>query len=190
MQAKKRLLIVEDNKAFSEVLAEGFKAEGFTAVSAYSSDEAYAALNGGKFSAVVLDWNLSESHQGEATAKGVLKKCKDLYPYLPVIAVSGFVEVDVRDDALLNGADSFLAKPFGIELLITHVKRWTDRVAAVDERLWPTDITNVRPLDEVQRKYVLRVLKLTGENVSRAADILKIHRHTVTSIKATKQERE
>jgi DNA-binding NtrC family response regulator len=156
---------------------------------AHSSNEAYAALSSGGFAAVVLDWNLSNSHRGEATAKGILKKYKELYPHLPVIVVSGFADVDVRNDALHNGADSFLAKPFGLELLITHVKRWTERVAAVDESLWPTNITNVRPLDEVQRRYVLRVLSLTGENVSRAAEVLKIHRHTVASIKATRKER-
>jgi DNA-binding NtrC family response regulator len=186
MNVKKRILIVEDSKDFSAVLTEGFRSENFATVSAYSSDDAYAALRSGGFAAVVLDWNLSDSHRGEPTAKGILKSCKELYPHVPLIVVSGFADVDVRNDALHNGADSFLAKPFGVELLLAHVKRWIKRVAAIDESLWPSEITDVRPLAEVQRKYVLRVLNLTEENVSRAAEVRKIHRHTVTSIKAAR----
>lgn len=186
MRAKKRMLIVEDDEAFSAVLVDGFEAEDFIVDTARCSDEAYAMLDTGSFSIIVLDWNLINSHRGEATSKGVLKKCKRLYPHVPVVVISGFNTIDVRNDAIQNGADSFLGKPFGVELLISHAKQWIERVAAVDEHLWPIDIAGVLPLNEVQRKYVLRVLKLTGENVSRAAEALKIHRHTVASIKAAK----
>ncbi|HVM62765.1 MAG TPA: response regulator [Verrucomicrobiae bacterium] len=186
MREKKRVLIVEDDRSYSAALVETFNTTSFSAFAAYSSDEAYDALSKGGFSAIVLDWSLSNSHRGEATAKGILKKCKELLPHLPVIVLSGFAGIDVRNDALQNGADSFLTKPISLELLTTHVNRWVERVAAVEEGLWPTEVANARPLDEVERRYVLRVLSLTGENVSRAAKTLQIHRHTVASIKAAK----
>lgn len=179
-----QILIVEDDQVYLDLLT-GVLNVDFAVIPARSSAEACNLLADGRFSLVLLDWNLSK-HRGsveeDPTGSGVLKRCREIDPHLPVVVMSGLLSVDVRHDAILNEADSFLQKPFSLTLLARHVSRWIERTEAADKDFRLRNEADILPLKEIQRKYVHRVVEMLGGNVSCAAEKLNVHRNTVSSI--------
>jgi DNA-binding response OmpR family regulator len=130
------VLIVEDDATLLDVLSIQLREAGLNVVTAASSGEACGLLERDKFSLVLLDWNLSAKKTGseeDLTGKTVLKFCRAIAPLMPVIVMSGETAFDVRTDAVSNEADSFLAKPFSMNLLVAHVSRWLKRQESTNQ---------------------------------------------------------
>ncbi len=187
LKGQKRILIVDDEQSILDILTQFLTSKNFLVTQALSSTEAYALLEHEVFSMVLLDWKLNGRGGGEHLAMGVLRKCRELYPNLPITVISGERCIDVASDAIRNGADAFIAKPFSLDVLDSHINMWIDRMDVISNQLYPHNEKDILPLEEVQRRYVLRAVELLGNNISRAAEKLKIHRHTASSIIATKQ---
>ena len=79
-------------------------------VPAASVAEALAALQNHRVALTVLDWGL------DRCGSEVLRESKTLYPQMPVIVMSGR-PYDVRTDAIVGQADTFLMKPFSATVL-------------------------------------------------------------------------
>lgn len=150
---------------------------GFKCVTAMSVDEACAKLSEREFDITLLDWML-----GSSSGRAVVELCRERHPLMPVIVISGAEEVDVRTDALMAEADSFLKKPFSAAELIKHLEWWLKRQKAVPTLSLPQHQEDVIPLHEFQRRYVSHVVTLCSKNLSLAAERLGLHRHTVGKI--------
>jgi DNA-binding NtrC family response regulator len=105
-----------------------------------------------------------------------------LDPWLPVIVWSGYDTMDVRTDAVLAEADSFLAKPFSLALLANHLRHWLNRARASQTPWKLTCAQDILPLEEVKRRYVVEAVRLMDGNVAAAARKLDLHRHTVAAL--------
>lgn len=124
------ILIVEDDAVFLNVLATELRSAGWDTIAAASATEACRLLESERVALVLLDWNLSNAgtSAGEKeTGSVVLRACRAVDPLIPVIVMSGERAFDVRTDAMLNDADSYLEKPFSMSLLVGHVARWLKR---------------------------------------------------------------
>jgi DNA-binding NtrC family response regulator len=122
------ILIVEDDEVFMNLLATELRGAGWDTLTATSAPEACRVLQQEHVSLVLLDWNLSKPGVPEReTGSVVLKTCRAVDPLIPVIVMSGERAFDVRTDAVLNDADSYLEKPFSMSLLVGHVSRWLKR---------------------------------------------------------------
>jgi two-component system, response regulator RegA len=179
-----RLLLVEDDQSQCDVYKAALESEHLTVVVARSSNDACALLENGNFHLTLLDWGLSECRKStneDPTGATVLKRCREIDPHLPVIVMSGLISVDVRSDSLLNQADSYLQKPFSMGLLWHHVSRWLERVNADKDQFRLRDETDILPLQELERRYVTRVLEILGGNISDTGRRLDLHRQTVTA---------
>ena len=124
------ILIVEDDETFLNAIATELRGAGWNVLMATSVADACSCLQRERVSLVLLDWNLSNAGnlgvQGE-TGSLVLKTCRQVDPSIPVIVMSGERAFDVRTDAVLNGADSYLEKPFSMSLLVGHVSHCLKR---------------------------------------------------------------
>lgn len=124
------ILIVEDDAVFLNALATELRGAGWDTLAAASATEACRVLQHERVSLVLLDWNLSNAGGSAAekeTGSVVLRACRAVDPLIPVIVMSGERAFDVRTDAVLNDADSYLEKPFSMSLLVGHVARWLKR---------------------------------------------------------------
>jgi two-component system, OmpR family, response regulator RegX3 len=113
-----RVLVVEDEKAIAEPLAEGLRREGFTVTVAGTAGEALAAAEA---DVVLLDLRLPD---GDG-----LDVCRELRARsdVPIIVVTARGEEVDRVVGLELGADDYVVKPFGIRELIARIRAVTRR---------------------------------------------------------------
>ena len=114
--AERHLLLVEDETALREVVAERLTDEGFRVQQAASGEEAVARLAEFAFDLVVTDLRLGGGIDGNR----VLDEARALYPDIIGIVVTGYGTVKDAVDAIKRGAADFITKPFQFDELL-HV---------------------------------------------------------------------
>jgi two-component system response regulator RegX3 len=123
-----RVLIVEDEEAFSDPLAFLLGKEGFTPVVAATGDAALAEFDQHGAEIVLLDLMLPGMPGTE-----VYKRLQARYPRVPVIMVTAKnAEVD-RVVGLELGADDYVTKPYSGRELIARIRAVLRRGAELGE---------------------------------------------------------
>jgi DNA-binding response OmpR family regulator len=112
-----RLLVVEDNLEFSELLVQGLRRAGYEADVFATAAEATSALITGSYGAVILDLGLPDE-DGLSVLRD-LRHRKDPVPLLVLTARGG---VHDRVLGLRSGADDYLVKPFAFEELLARLE--------------------------------------------------------------------
>lgn len=179
------LLVVEDDAGLLKILTEGLREAGFEVVGATAAAEAVEQVQQQTFSLVLLDWDLSRGQRrpdDPVTGATVLTACRERSPLMPVIVMSGQQAIDARTDALMAEADSFLAKPFNLALMIRHLRHWLARTRTAASGASPLNAAEILPFEEMKRRYVLNAVQATGGKVVEAARRLQLHRQTVAAI--------
>jgi DNA-binding response OmpR family regulator len=113
-----RVLIVDDERFFREMIGEALDKAGFAHGSAASGAEALAAAKDPQVGVVVLDIQLPDLNGIE-----VFRRLRDLRPDLRVIILSAHTEQEYVLEALRLGACDYLAKPIHEEELSLAVRR-------------------------------------------------------------------
>jgi two-component system, OmpR family, response regulator RegX3 len=113
-----RVLIVEDEDAIAEPLAEGLRREGFDVDRAATGAEALAA---GEADVVLLDLRLPDMD-----GLDVCRRIRE-HSAVPIIVVTARGEEADRVVGLELGADDYVVKPFGIRELIARIRAVTRR---------------------------------------------------------------
>jgi two-component system alkaline phosphatase synthesis response regulator PhoP len=112
-----RLLLVEDEGALADVLADNLREEGYDPVVARDGGEALAAWREGPFDLVVLDVMLPEM-DGVAVCRTRRAEGDDT----PVLFLSARGRPDERVEGLAAGGDDYLAKPFHLPEFLLRTK--------------------------------------------------------------------
>jgi DNA-binding NtrC family response regulator len=112
-----KVLIVDDEKGFLDVLAERMQSRGMEVTTATSAKEALQKLEGQTFDAIVLDLMMPEMGGIEA-----LQRIKDKSPDSEVILLTGQPSVSKGVEAMKLGASDFLIKPADINELTEKIK--------------------------------------------------------------------
>ena len=109
----KTVLIVEDDPAISDLIAEVLTAGGIQPIRAYSGSEALLVLQRRHPDLILLDLMLP-GISGEAVMERV--------PDIPVIIVSARGEIDDKVDLLRSGAADYITKPFDTRELLARIE--------------------------------------------------------------------
>jgi DNA-binding NtrC family response regulator len=112
-----KVLIVDDEKGFLDVLSERMQSRGMEVTTATSAKEALQKLEGQTFDAIVLDLMMPEMGGIEA-----LQRIKDKSPDSEVILLTGQPSVSKGVEAMKLGASDFLIKPADINELTEKIK--------------------------------------------------------------------
>ncbi len=118
----RRILIVDDDRAFRLSTAELLKQDGHDVEVAADAAEASRILEGGGFDLVIMD--LRMPGVDGVTAVEVLRT-RGLAA--PILMISGFGTIDSAVESLHRGADHFLSKPVDPDVLSAKVAELLDR---------------------------------------------------------------
>lgn len=106
-QHKIEILILDDEKQFTEELYEFFQNSGFDAYEANTEREALKILTSHKIDLLILDVRLPS-----VNGLDILKDVKVQFPAMEVIVVSAHGDMDTVIKAMRLGAFDYLRKPF------------------------------------------------------------------------------
>jgi DNA-binding NtrC family response regulator len=109
------VLLVDDETALREVVAERLAEQGFEVTQAESGERALECLNAFAFDVVVSDLRLPGLN-----GQQVIEAAVERYPGIVAIVVTGYGTVKDAVDALKHGAADFVTKPFQFDEL-AHV---------------------------------------------------------------------
>jgi DNA-binding NtrC family response regulator len=129
------ILILDDEKHFTEELYEYFMKSGFNAFEANTEKEAIAILNEHHIDLLILDVRL----QG-INGLDILKMVKQRFPHMEVIVVSAHGDMDTVIKAMRWGAFDYLRKPFrhiDIQMAIERTQKYMQlhrRLKFIEER--------------------------------------------------------
>lgn len=117
-----RLLVVEDDLKFAEVLRQGLKEQGFAVDLAPDGERGLRLAGEADYDALLLDVMLPGRSGFE-----VLRELRRLGSRVPVLVLSGRSAVEDRVRGLDLGADDYLPKPFDFQELLARVRAITRR---------------------------------------------------------------
>jgi len=112
-----RLLLIEDNERFAELLKRGLTAAGFVVDVLGTAAEARIVLENNRFELVVLDLGLPDGDGLDVLAE--MRQRRDSTPVMILTARGSLQE---RVNGLGTGADDYLVKPFALEELIARLR--------------------------------------------------------------------
>ncbi len=113
-----KVLIVDDDEAHAESLAEWLEIDGYTCALAHSGEQGIARLSEETFDAVLTDLKMRDKSGLE-----VLRESKVLQPDAAVLLITGHGSVETAVDAMRNGAADYLQKPVNGAELRTRLSR-------------------------------------------------------------------
>lgn len=157
------VLIVDDEKDLVELLAKRLIANGHKVLCKYDSESALLAIEEDEIGLVISDINLPGKSGLE-----LLKWMKDMYPLIPVVLITGFLDENDAKDAVDQGCFGFLAKPVSKKDLLRVVENALDQTAS---KISEMDFARI-PIDDFIAGNVINFpvyVKLHGERFLKVA---------------------
>ena len=118
MKDKLKILIVDDDDSFREVLSENVKSEGFDAIQAEDGSAALDILARGDVPALLL----TDIKMPVMDGYELIRRAKYKYPSLPVIAITAHGSIKGAVEAMRLGADNYVTKPYDRKELRAIIK--------------------------------------------------------------------
>ncbi|AMK12635.1 response regulator [Pseudodesulfovibrio indicus] len=111
-----RVLLVDDEIGFLDVLAKRMGKRGYAVTTAGSGAEGIQVLRGNDFDVAVLDLKLEDMDGIE-----VLQIMKKMVPDLPVIMLTGHGSEQAAREGVKSGAFDYLLKPCALDDLLDKI---------------------------------------------------------------------
>lgn len=178
MSLPDKMLLIDDDLAFCQVLARLLQRRGVTVQARHDAASALAALEDFAAEGIVLDLKLG--------ADNGLLLIRDLLAHRPqarIVLATGYASIATAVDAMRRGAWNYLPKPFDIDAL-------TQAFESAPETPPPEPPSDPPSLRRQGWEHMQRVLAECGGNVSAAARVLGVDRRTLQRRLAKRPVRE
>ncbi|MBR4513707.1 MAG: response regulator transcription factor [Lachnospiraceae bacterium] len=124
----KRILIVDDDRALSDIMRDMLENYEYEVEQAGSVDEAFTLLTDKKYDMVLLDINLPDGTGFDVCSE--LRRVSDV----PVIFASARTSLDDKVTGFEAGADDYLPKPYSLKELLVRVNALMRRTYGMGEK--------------------------------------------------------
>jgi two-component system, OmpR family, response regulator CpxR len=111
------ILIADDEAIMCDLLETILRNYGHETIAVHTAEEAVRHLLFDDFDLVITDLQM-----GEANGLEVVRRAKELDETTIVFLMTGCRDAQCRTQALLSGADAFIAKPFVIDEFISLIQ--------------------------------------------------------------------
>ncbi len=133
-----RVLIVDDETEFSEILAQRMETRGFEVATADSGQAGLDIVTKTWYDAIVLDLAMPGMDGIET-----LKRMLEINPDLQIILLTGQATIDKGVEAVKLGAVDFLEKPADLDKLVGKIKEAQLKKADLFERRLGDSISDI-----------------------------------------------
>ncbi len=123
------ILVVDDEDFVRDTLRIHLERAGYRVVTADDGEDAIEALKAHDISLIITDIKMPG-----IDGFGVLSYVEQNYSFLPVVMLTGYVDVEVGVAAMTRGACDYVAKPVGKKELIATVERALGEVESAREK--------------------------------------------------------
>jgi two-component system response regulator AtoC len=140
-----RILLVDDDPAMTEALAQALPQKGYEATTRGSADEALQLLESEDFDVVVTDLHMKGMNGLELCARIVANR-----PDIPVVVITAFGSLESAIEAIRAGAYDFVTKPFETKTLTLALDRAVQhRTLRHEVRRLREQIDRARPVPDL-----------------------------------------
>jgi two-component system OmpR family response regulator len=122
-----RVLLVEDEKDTANFILKGLKAERFVVDWTQKSDQALLWAKVNDYDIAIMDIQIEGPQTGLQICRTIRERGKDY----PIIVLSVTHDTAIKIEALNNGADDYLTKPFSHGELMARVRALLRREKAI-----------------------------------------------------------
>ncbi len=112
-----RILVVDDEDLFRQLLVSWLKSENYTVESAADGEEAIKMVQSNTFDVILLDVRMPG-----VDGIGVLKYVKEHYRGIEVIMLTGYEDIRIAVESMKLGASEFLTKPVDSDGLSARIR--------------------------------------------------------------------
>lgn len=165
---RNRILIVDDDLHFSQVLARSLERQGYQAAVAASGEEAMQAARQLQPQWITLDLRLEQE-----SGLSLIGRLKQQHPDARIVMLTGYASIPTAVEAVKLGAHNYLHKPATLQELIAAF----DDSDIAQEPL--PDNNNVMSVERLEWEHIQRVLNEQQGNISATARALNMHRRTL-----------
>lgn len=119
-----KILVVDDDQEMRRLLEDVLTREGFHVTQAGNGSEALLKIQDIPYQVIVLDKIMTD-----VSGLEILPEIKRFQPEARVILITAFGDRKTCVEAMGKGATAYLAKPFGMSVLVQMVKK------AIEQRI-------------------------------------------------------
>lgn len=164
-ETSQRLLLVDDDELFTEVMARSFRRRGFDTLCCDSGESALEACRAFAPSHILLDLNMPGT-SGLLALPGLLERA----PGAKLVVLTGYSSIATAVSATRAGATNYLCKPATVDEIL---QAFEGEAAEVEV---PADPISV---ERLEWEHIQRVLADNDNNISATARALGMHRRTL-----------
>ncbi len=161
-----RILVIDDDRAYAETIAESLERRGHSCTVATSGKTGVAKLEQATFDLVLTDLRMAD-----LGGMAVVEKSRTVQPDAEVVVITGFGDVKTAVEAMKLGASHYLQKPFDLAELRAVVDKSAERVQTVRDLR--------RQLDE---KFGFEGVVGNSTKMQRVLQLLKAYAPTTASV--------
>lgn len=163
----KRVLILEDDAALRRTLARALEGRGHQVKEVPNLTSLAEAIEGACFDWAILDLGLPDGSGLEAVTTLVSQ-----FPPIRIAMLTGYGSIPSAVEAVRRGALDYLSKPADVDQILGVLDDGTDPDIQTNE-------PQPASLQRVEWEHIQRVLADHAGNITRAAEVLGIHRRTL-----------
>lgn len=126
--SKKRILLVDDEESVCALLSERLGSAGFECAIRNSGEQALEVLESESFDVIISDLNMPGISGLE-----LLATVRQKHPLVAFLMVTGVDDIRVGIQAMKQGADDYLTKPFQFEIVLASLRKALERKALQKE---------------------------------------------------------
>jgi two-component system response regulator RegA len=164
---ERRLLLIDDDESYREVLGRALFRRGFTVLAAGDGETALDTCRCHDPEYIVLDLNL-----GGQSGLGLIQPLLDIAPGARILVLTGYASIPTAVGALKLGAAQYLSKPADVGDIVR---------ALVDDHIDIPDleVAERMTVQHLEWEYIQHILAEHGGNIAATARALKMHRRTL-----------
>ena len=163
----KKLLLIDDDAGFCEVLSRALKRYDFDVHTSQSVADAC-----GKAKESVYEYAVVDLRIGQDSGLTMVKELVAIHPKIKIVVLTGYASIATAVEAIKLGAKQYLTKPADVEDIIEGFGKTEGDVGA-------EPAVNPMSVKRLEWEHLQKVLQEHDGNISAAARAMDMHRRTL-----------